>query len=101
LPGVSLRAAPIVEHAALPQGGTVTVWVGVPDDAYIDDKSQLTTVDIQLHEGNAVVASMETVLDPDQVSEARQLARDVKAALEAGEIGLHAQELERFADQLR
>src|SRR4051812_18226777 len=101
LPGMSLHAAPIVEHASLPNGGSVTVWVGVPDDPYIDDKSQLTTVDIQLHEGNAVVASMETVLDPSQESEARQLARDVKAAIEAGEIGLHAQELERFADQLR
>ena len=98
---MSLHSAPVVEHASLPGGGTVTVWVGVPDDPYIDDKSQLTTVDIQLHEGNAVVASMETVLDPDQTSEALQLARDVKAAIEAGEIGLHASELERFADQLR
>jgi hypothetical protein len=98
---VSLRATPVVEHASLPEGGTVTIWVGVPDDPYYDDKSQLTTVDVQLHEGNAVVASLETVLDPDQVSEARQLANDVKAAIEAGEIGLHAQELERFADQLR
>ena len=98
---MSLHAGPVVEHASLPGGGTVTVWVGVPDDPYIDDKSQLTTVDIQLHEGNAVVASLETVLDPDQTSEALQLARDVKAAIEAGEIGLHASELERFADQLR
>ncbi len=98
---MTLRAAPVVEHASLPSGGTVTVWVGVPDDPYYDDKSQLTTVDVQLHEGNAVVATMETVLDPEQVSEARQLALDVKAAIEAGEIGLHAQELERFADQLR
>lgn len=98
---MSLRATPVVEHASLPNGGTVTIWVGVPDDPYYDDKSQLTTVDVQLHEGNAVVASLETVLDPDQVSEARQLASDVKAAIEAGEIGLHAQELERFADQLR
>ena len=97
---MSLRAAPIVEHAALPQGGTVTVWVGVPDDPYIA-KSEQTTVDIQLHEGNAVIASLTTVLDPDQGSEARQLAREVKAALEAGEIGLHANELEPFADRLR
>lgn len=98
---MSLRTQPAVEHAALPHGGTVTVWVGVPDDPYFDDKSQLTTVDIQLREGNGVVASMSTVLDPDQESEGRQLARDVKAAIEAGEIGLHADDLERFADQLR
>ena len=97
---MSLRSTPIVEHAALPGGGSVTVWVGVPDDPYIE-RSQLTTVDIQLHEGNSVVASMTTVLDPDQDSEARALAREVKAAIEAGEIGLHAEALEPFADRLR
>ena len=41
------------------------------------------------------------MLDPDQDSEARALAREVKAAIEAGEIGLHASELEPFADRLR
>jgi len=81
---VTLRASPVIEHASLPKGGTVTVWVGVPDDPYFDDKKNLTTVDIQLHEGNAVIASLSTVLDPDQDSEARQLAREVKAAIEAG-----------------
>lgn len=98
---MSLFAEPVVEHAALPRGGTVTVWVGVVDDPYYDDKSQLTTVDLQLHEGRGVVASVSTVLDPDQQSEALALAREVKAALEAGEIGLHAHELEPFADKLR
>jgi hypothetical protein len=98
---MTLRANPIVEHANLPGGGEVTVWVGVPDDPYFDDKSQLTTVDVQLHEGDQVVASLSTVLEPEQTSEALQLARDVKAALEAGEIGLHASELAPFADALR
>lgn len=98
---MTLLATPVEEHAKLPDGGSVVVWVGVPDDPYYDDKSDLTTVDIQLREGNAVVASLSTVLDPDQVSEALQLAREVKAAIEAGEIGLHASELEPFADRLR
>ena len=98
---MSLRGIPVVEHAVLPNGGNVTVWVGVPDDPYIDDKTQLTTVDIQLHEGNAVIASLSTVLEPEQTSEAVELAREVKAALEAGTIGLHANELEPFADRLR
>jgi hypothetical protein len=98
---VTLRGTPVIEHASLPKGGTVTVWVGVPDDPYFDDKKDLTTVDIQLHEGNAVIASFSTVLDPTQDSEARQLAREVKAAIEAGEIGLNASELEPFADRLR
>lgn len=98
---MTLLGTPVEEHAALPDGGSVVVWVGVPDDAYFDDKTQLTTVDIQLREGNGVVATLSTVLDPDQVSEARQLALEVKAAIEAGEIGLHASELEPFADKLR
>jgi hypothetical protein len=98
---VSLFASPVLEHASLPQGGTVTVWVGVPDDPYYDDKSLLTTVDVQLREGNAVIASVSTVLDPDQSDQARALAREVKAALEAGDIGLHADDLEPFADRLR
>jgi len=98
---VSLRTTPILEHATLPGGGVVTVWVGIPDDPYIEDKSALTTIDIQLYEGNAVVASLSTVLEPDQESEARALAREVKAAIEAGEIGLNASELEPFADRLR
>ena len=91
----------MVDHASLPGGGTVEVWVGVPDDPYINDKQALTTVDIQLREGTQVLASISTVLDPDQASEALQLVREVKAALEAGTIGLHASELEPFADRLR
>src|SRR2546428_12378736 len=98
---MSLRAGPVVEHASLPGGGSVTIWVGVPDDPYIDDKRQLTTVDIQLLEGTNVIASLSTVLEPDQTSEALQLAREVKAGLEAGEIRLHADELEPFAERLR
>jgi hypothetical protein len=98
---MTLLGTPVEEHAALPRGGSVVIWVGVPDDPYYDDKSQLTTVDLQLREGNGVIASVSTVLDPDQVSEARELAREVKAAIEAGEIGLHASELEPYADKLR
>ena len=96
-----MLGTPVEEHAALPGGGSVVIWVGVPDDPYFDDKSELTTVDIQLREGNGIVATLSTVLDPEQVSGARQLAREVKAAIESGEIGLHASELEPFADKLR
>ena len=98
---MSLRTEPVVEHATLPRGGSVVIWVGVPDDPYIDDKDLLRTVDIQLHEGNAVIASVSTVLEPDQASEGLALAREVKAAIEAGEIGLHAHDLEPFAERLR
>ena len=98
---MSLRTSPVIEHAALPGGGSVLIWVGIPDDPYIDDKSTLKTVDIQLHEGNAIVASTSTVLDSTHEDGARALAREVKAALESGTIGLYAHELEAFADELR
>ena len=98
---MSLRSSPVVLHARLPEGAFVEVWVGVPDDPYFNDKRNLTTVDIQLREGPSVLATLSTVLDPDQTSEGLQLAREVKAALETGQIGLHASELEPFADRLR
>ena len=97
---MSLRAHPIVEHATLPDGGTVAVWVGVPEDPYVAT-AELTTVDIQLHEGDNVLASVTTVLEPRQDSEARQLAREVRSAIEAGDIALTAAALEPFADRLR
>jgi hypothetical protein len=97
---VSLRASPVSEHAALPGGGSVEIWVGVPDDSYIP-KSELNSVDLQLREGTNVLASITTVLDADQDSEARQLAREVRAAIEADRIPLTASALEPFADRLR
>jgi hypothetical protein len=78
----------------------VEVWVGVPDDPYIA-KSELNSVDLQLREGENVLASVTTVLDADQDSEARQLAREVRAAIEADRIPLTASALEPFADRLR
>ena len=97
---MSLRASPVSEHAALPGGGSVEIWVGVPDDSYIP-KSELNNVDLQLREGSNVLASITTVLDADQDSEARQLAREVRAAIEADRIPLTASALEPFADRLR
>jgi hypothetical protein len=97
---VTLRASPVSEHASLPGGGSVEIWVGVPDDSYIA-KSELSNVDLQLREGANVLASVTTVLDPDQDSEARQLAREVRAAIEADRIPLTASAIEPFADRLR
>jgi hypothetical protein len=87
-------------HASLPGGGSVEIWVGVPDDSYVA-KSELNSVDLQLREGDNVLASITTVLDPDQESEAHQLAREVRAAIEADQIPLTASALEPFADRLR
>jgi hypothetical protein len=96
---VSLRSAPAAVEASLPDGGSVTVWVGVPDDPYVGN--QETNVDLQLREGNNVLATVTTVLDVAQEHEAHELAREVKAALESGEASLSASSIERYADRLR
>jgi hypothetical protein len=97
---VSLRGTPVSEHASLSGGGSVEVWVGVPDDSYLS-KSEQSNVDLQLREGENVLASVTTVLDPDQDSEARQLASEVRAAIESEQIPLTASAIEPFADRLR
>ena len=76
------------------------VWVGIPDDSYIPRNEQ-TNVDLQLREGDNVLATVTTVLDAEQTGEAIELAREVVAAIEAGEIPLTASALEPFADRLR
>ena len=60
--------------------------VGVPEDPYIP-RSQLETVDVELHAGGHVLAAVNTVLDPDQESEAEQLAREIARKLASGELG--------------
>ena len=97
---MTLRSEAVVEHASLPGGGTVEVWVGVPEDSYIK-RSEQTTVDLQLREGANVLATVTTVLDPDQTSEARELAREVRSALETGDTPLTAAAIEPFADRFR
>lgn len=97
---MSLRSSPAVVHVALPDGGSVTVWVGVPDDPYLE-RAEQTNVDLQLREGEKVLATVTTVLDVAQEGEAHQLAREVGQAVEAGDTALTAAGLEPFADRLR
>ncbi len=84
----------------LPDGREVVVHVGVPEDPYIP-RSELETVDVELHAGGHVLAAVNTVLDPDQESEAEQLARQIAQKLAAGEIAPTASAIEPFADTLR
>ena len=82
---MTLRGAPIHETATLPDGRAVEVVIGVPDDPYIS-KQDLDTVDVEIRAGGDVLAAVNTILDADQMSEARALARDVARGLEAGEL---------------
>jgi hypothetical protein len=98
---VSLRGEPIEMTATLPDGRSVRVWIGVPEDSYIA-RRQLDTVDIELSlVGGNHLAAVNTVLDAKQTSEARALAREIVAGLEAGTLEPTAAALEPLADQPR
>ena len=74
--------------------------VGVPEDPYIP-RSEVETVTLDLLVDEEVAATVTTLLDPDQESEARALARDVVARLESGEIEPTAGAIEPLANRLR
>ena len=97
---MSLRGRTIEESATLPDGRHVVIHVGVPEDPYIP-RSQLETVDVELHAGGHVLAAVNTVLDLDQESEAEQLAREIARKLESGELEPTAAAIEPLADTLR
>ncbi len=97
---VSLRGRMIDQAATLPDGRDVTVHVGVPDDPYIP-RRELETVDVELRMGGRVLAAVNTVLDPDQESEALELARAIARGLESGELEPTAAAIEPLADTLR
>lgn len=96
---MSLRASPIEQEAALPDGRVMLVRVGVPDDSYIP-KRELDTVTIELIEDGQVAASVNTVLAPDHELEARRLVRQVATQLEAGKLQPTAGALEPLADTI-
>ena len=97
---MSLRGEPIEQTARLPDGREVLVRIGVPEDSYIPSR-ELDTVDVELYDGGRHLAAVNTVLGADQVSEARQLAREIVAGLESGELEPSAGALERLADTPR
>jgi hypothetical protein len=95
---VSLRGEPIEAIAKLPDGREVRVWIGVPADAY----REFNTVDIELSlVGGNHLAAINTVLEADNVSEARELSREIVRGLESGELEPTAAALEPLADQPR
>jgi hypothetical protein len=97
---VSLRAKPVAEIATLPAGGEVLIEVGVPADPYIP-RRELQTVDVELRIEGRVVAAVNTVLGVRQERVARELAREIKAGLESGELAPTAGAIEPLADTLR
>ena len=97
---MSLRGRPIEKTATLPDGGEVQIRVGIPEDSYIP-RRELDTVDIELFAEGRAIAAVNTVLSVNQEREALQLAREVVAGLESGELQPTAAAIEPFADRPR
>lgn len=96
---VSLRGEPIEHTVTLPDGREVVVWIGVPNDGYIRHR-EIDTVAVELRVDGQAVATVNTVLDPRQTSEARELAREISAGLESGKLEPRAGAIEPLADRV-
>ena len=93
---MSLRGTPIVQDVTLPDGRRATVRVGVPDDPYIP-KRELDTVALEVAVDGVHALAVNTVLDADDDSAGRALAREVAAKLESGEAEPTSHDLEPLA----
>jgi hypothetical protein len=96
---MSLRGERVERTATLPDGREALVRVGVPDDPYIP-RRELDTVDVEILFDGRVAAAVNTILEPEQDHEARQLAREIVAGLESGELEPTAAAIEPLADTL-
>jgi hypothetical protein len=94
---VSLKGRPIEKTASLPDGREVHIRIGVPDDSYIR-KKDLRTIDVELFTADEHLAAVNSVLLPEQESEALALARQIVAGLESGELEPTAGAIAPLAD---
>jgi hypothetical protein len=94
---VSLNGNPVELTATLPDGRDVLIRIGVPDDSYIP-KREIRTVDVELTSGGEHLAAVNSVLLPDQESEALALARQIRDGLESGELEPTAGAIAPLAD---
>jgi hypothetical protein len=97
---MSLRGAPLEAEVTIPDGRVVRVQIGVPDDSYIP-KRELDTVTVELYASGEHVAAVTTVLDADQMDEARELLREIITGLKSGDLPPTAGAIEPLADRLR
>jgi hypothetical protein len=96
---MSLRGQPVEEQALLADGRRLTVRVAVPDDPYVR-RRELDTVVVELWNGEEVLATVNSILFPHHTSEARALAREIAAGLEAGELEPTAGAIEPLAERI-
>jgi hypothetical protein len=97
---VTLREHAVEATATLPDGRVVHVRVGLVEDSYLRS-SDVATVDVTLYDGSEHLAAVNTVLDPEQTSAARELATEIVRGLESGDLEPTAGAIEPLADRLR
>jgi hypothetical protein len=91
---------PLERDVTLPDGRSIRVRIGVAEDAYLPPPER-RTVTIELYGDGEHLAAVTTVLEPEQVDEARALLREVVESLESGRLEPTAGALEPLADTLR
>jgi hypothetical protein len=96
---VSLRGRPVEQRATLPDGRRIVVRIAVAADAYLP-RRELHTVTLELLAEDRVEATVNTVLTPAQVREARKLADQVATRLQSGELQPTASAIEPLADSI-
>ncbi len=96
---MTLRAGPLERDATLPDGRTVHVRVGLPEDGYIKARD-IETVTLELSGNGEHLAAVTTILEPAQVDEALMLLRHVVDGLESGALAPTAHAIEPLADTL-
>jgi hypothetical protein len=96
---VSLRGSPVYKEATLPDGRQIVVRVAVAADTYIS-RRDLHTVILELLADDRVEATVNTVLTPTQVAEARKLVVEVATALQSGDLQPTASAIEPLADTI-
>ena len=94
---MSLRGEPVLESATLPDGRRAEIWIGVPTDDYVPAR-ELDTVAHELGVNGEVAAALNTLLEPEQASEAHRLARAVAEGLSSGRLEPTAGDIEPLAD---
>jgi hypothetical protein len=96
---MSLRGRPVEQEATLPDGRRVVIRVAVAADGYLPRRER-HTVALELLEDDRVEATVNTVLDPAQVNEARRLADEVAKRLTSGQLQPTASAIEPLADSI-
>ena len=97
---MSLRGKPVEREVTLPDGRNLLVRVAVATDPYVR-RRELRTVALELVADGRVEATVNTLLTPTQVGEARKLAGEVAGKLASGELEPTAAAIEPLADSIR